>query len=95
MSPAFQIMPVRTGLSEKVYKQFEKEAGCEGKGLACLRPADTEKLMEANDYIGANAARGTFAVGPSADGKISRQLPQVELKNGNISRATICTVNLN
>jgi carboxylesterase type B len=52
-SPGFDNMPDRNGHFEKNrYRIFERLAGCENKGLACLRALDWRALKAAQDrYI--------------------------------------------
>ncbi|PKS11434.1 hypothetical protein jhhlp_003197 [Lomentospora prolificans] len=83
LSPAFQPMWDRAGRSEEVFQQFERLAGCEGQGLACLRKADASKLITANHDLMLDQVLGTFAVGPTPDGSFIRQLPVLELATGN------------
>lgn len=62
LSPAFEPRwdPVQ---AENQFKQFEKLAGCEGKGLPCLRAAPEATLQEASNAITSTAQYGTFGFG--------------------------------
>ena len=82
-SPAFQYAFDRKGLLEDTFQNFTAIAGCAGQGLACLRAASAETLEKANTALNTGGPPGTFAVGPSADGSFSRQLPVLELASGN------------
>lgn len=84
LSPAYQPMWDRAGTVEDTFKRFEKMAGCEGKGLQCLRRADYKVLSAANEELMATQLpRGSFAVGPTTDGDFIRQLPVLELSTDN------------
>lgn len=82
LSPAFQPMWDRAGGLEDTFKLFERLAGCENKGLDCLRKADATRLMTANKELMLSQVPGTFAVGPAPDGSFIRQLPVLELASG-------------
>ncbi|KAL1900444.1 hypothetical protein Cpir12675_000911 [Ceratocystis pirilliformis] len=82
MSPAFQPMWDRHGSMEDIYKKFERLAGCEGQGLACLRRRSSQDLIEANTELLQTHHPGSFALGPSPDGSYIRQLPALEIALG-------------
>ena len=82
-SPAFAYSYDRKGLLEDTFQNFTALAGCAGQGLACLRAASPETLDKANTALNKGGPPGTFAVGPSADGSFSRQLPVLEFASGN------------
>ncbi|PGH18731.1 hypothetical protein AJ80_04385 [Polytolypa hystricis UAMH7299] len=82
MSPAFQVLPDRRGTLEDTFQNFAKDAGCAGGDIACLRRADTKKLQDANRIL-VNAVEGGSNVGPAPDGKLIRQLANVEYASGN------------
>ncbi|KAF1808072.1 alpha/beta-hydrolase [Eremomyces bilateralis CBS 781.70] len=82
-SPAFQTLHDRQGQIETTYKAFEEAAGCAGRGLTCLRNANTSTINSAQSIVMQNAVEGTFGFGPVADGKFVRQLPALELASGN------------
>lgn len=82
-SPAYLIMFDRDGYLEDTFKSFASLAGCDGKGLDCLRTADVATLQKANTNLALNALDGTFPVGVSADGTWVRQLASLELASGN------------
>jgi carboxylesterase type B len=86
LSPAFQPMGDRrpNGQLEQTFKKFESYAGCAGKGIACLQAAPKTAIDKANQRIQDEAPRGSFAVGVSADGTLSRQLGGVELLARNV-----------
>lgn len=67
---------------EDTFRQFEKLAGCEGRGVACLRLASGEALEEANLKVNEMAPEGIFKFGPTADGGFVRQLAVVEFAQG-------------
>ena len=81
-SPAFAIGYDRRGLMEDVFQNFTALAGCAGKGLACLRKADAATLQNANTELNKEGPEGTFAVGPSTDGHMIRQLAVLEYESG-------------
>lgn len=84
ISPAYQPLGDRriAGTQEKTFKKFEDYAGCAGKGYACLKTASSAAIEAANQKIQDEAPRGTFAVGPAADGSYSRQFAPAEYKKG-------------
>ena len=82
-SPAFQFKFDRKGGLEQVFQNFTALTGCAGQGLACLRAASAETLQTANVALNEQGPAGTFAVGPSADGSLIRQLAVLELASGN------------
>jgi carboxylesterase type B len=47
---------------DEQYKQFEKGAGCEGKGLACLRTATLDAIKEGSTAA-TKISPGTFMLG--------------------------------
>ncbi|KAK3316262.1 Alpha/Beta hydrolase protein [Apodospora peruviana] len=81
-SPAFQMMWDRSGGVQGTFEDFATFAGCQGKGLACLRSASGETLLAANKALHAKQTPGTFAVGPTPDGSFIRQLPLLEYAAG-------------
>ena len=82
-SPAFQLMFDRKGKLEQTFQNFTTLAGCAGQGLACLRAASADTLHDANTKLHEQGPEGTFPVGPSADGKLIRQLAVLEYASGN------------
>ncbi|KAL8645980.1 MAG: hypothetical protein Q9226_007059 [Calogaya cf. arnoldii] len=82
-SPAFQPKFDRKGDLEATFQNFTALAGCAGEGLVCLRAASAAALDNANVKLNEGGLPGTFAVGPSADGSWIRQLPSLELAQGN------------
>jgi len=62
-SPAFQALYDRAGAVETTFQNFSAQAGCGGRGLACLRQANIEDLSNANAAIIADAPPGTFGFG--------------------------------
>ena len=81
-SPAFALMLDRKGALENVFQNFTELAGCSGQGVACLRAASAETLQIANTKLNEQGAAGSFAVGPSADGNLIRQLAVLEFASG-------------
>ena len=81
-SPAFAFMWDRRGHLEDAFQNFTALAGCTGQGVACLRAASAETLNAANIALNLAAPAGTFAVGPSADGSLVRQLAVLEYASG-------------
>lgn len=77
-SPAFQLLFDRKGSLEQTFQNFTQLAGCAGQGVACLRAASAETLQNANTKLNEEGPSGSFAVGPSADGNLIRQLPSLE-----------------
>ncbi|KAK3998343.1 putative esterase and lipase [Cladorrhinum sp. PSN332] len=86
-SPAYQQMWDRAGAIEETFQNFAALAGCKGKGLSCLRTADSAALIKANNALNANSIPGTFAVGPAPDGNFIRQMPVLELALGKFWKA--------
>ena len=82
-SPAFALMFDRKGSLEDTFQKFTSLAGCAGQGVACLRAASAEALQKANTALNEEGPAGSFAVGPSADGTLIRQLAVLELASGN------------
>ncbi|KAL8746200.1 MAG: hypothetical protein Q9190_001754 [Brigantiaea leucoxantha] len=85
-SPAFQFAFDRKGTLEQTFQNFTALAGCAGQGVACLRAADAATLDKANTALNIAGAPGTFAVGPSADGSLIRQLPSLEFASGSYTK---------
>ena len=81
-SPAYSNIQDRCGSLEQSYKGFETQAGCAGKGLACLRAADPAVLKKANDASNSGLRPGVFGFGPAPDGKLIRKLAQLEFAEG-------------
>ena len=75
LSPGLPLSFDRKGNLEQAFQNFATQAGCAGKGLACLRNASAEALAAAN-----NASN--YALFPSADGKYVRQVAILELASG-------------
>lgn len=73
----------RKGSIEQVYQNFSTLAGCSGGDIACLRGKDTDTLLKANQKLNDDGPSGGFVVGPSTDGSLIRQAPQLELVSGN------------
>ena len=82
-SPAFELLLDRKGKLEQTFQNFTALAGCAGQGLACLRAASAKALQNANTKLNEEGPQGTIAVGPSADGKLIRQLAVLEYASGN------------
>ncbi|KAI2617823.1 alpha/beta-hydrolase [Hypoxylon sp. NC1633] len=83
LSPAFEYMWDRAGTVQKTFETFAGLAGCAGQGVPCLRRADASALAQANAALMKQQYSGTFAVGPTPDGSLIRQLPVLELSTGN------------
>lgn len=82
-SPAFQMMWDRAGTVQAVFDDFAAQAGCPGsQDLACLRAASPAALVRANAALNGNVPPGSFAVGPTPDGSLVRQIPALELATG-------------
>ena len=81
-SPAYASLFDRKGTLEQVYQNFTELAGCSGQGVACLRAASAQTLNTANTALNEQGPEGTFAVGPSADGNLIRQLAVLEFASG-------------
>jgi len=62
-SPAFQALYDRSGVLETTFQNFSAQAGCGGRGLACLRQANVNDLSKASAAIIAGAPPGTFGFG--------------------------------
>ncbi|KAL8763143.1 MAG: hypothetical protein Q9184_000988 [Pyrenodesmia sp. 2 TL-2023] len=85
-SPAFSLLFDRKGTLEQTFEKFASLAGCSGQGVACLRAASAETLDKANTALNTQVTDGTFAVGPSADGNLIRQLATLEFASGHYTR---------
>ncbi|KAL8836944.1 MAG: hypothetical protein Q9170_002705 [Blastenia crenularia] len=85
-SPAFQIMFDRKGMLENTFDRFAELAGCAGQRVDCLRSASAETLDKANTALSTGGSSGTFAVGPSVDGKMVRQLAALEFATGHYTK---------
>lgn len=81
-SPAFEPQYSPTKLLAQ-YSQFESVAGCAGKGLSCLRTKTTAELQTANLAVVGSVQYGTFGFGPAVDNSYIRDLPGIEMANGN------------
>lgn len=81
-SPAFSLMFDRKGSLENIFQNFTTLAGCTGQGIACLRAASTDTLNKANTALNTAGPPGSFAVGPSVDGNLIRQLASLEFESG-------------
>ena len=84
LSPAFALKFDRKGSLEQTFQNFTELAGCAGQGVACLRAASAEVLDSANTKLNIAGPPGVFAVGPSTDGKLIRQLAGLEFASGKI-----------
>ncbi|KAL9594897.1 MAG: hypothetical protein Q9219_006774 [cf. Caloplaca sp. 3 TL-2023] len=85
-SPAFAIKFDRKGMLEQTFDNFTALAGCAGQGVDCLRAASAETLNRANTALNTQGTPGTFAVGPSTDGNLIRQLAPLEFATGHYTR---------
>lgn len=83
LSPAYEYIWDRAGTVEGTFQKFAAMAGCKGQGLACLRATSSDILVKANKALMDQQTPGTFAVGPTPDGSLIRQLPVLELSQGN------------
>jgi carboxylesterase type B len=81
-SPGYMNLQDRHGQIEANYKKFESFAGCEGKGLACLRELNPTSLKIASDKAQALAQPGSFTFGPTPDGKYIVNTPTLEFTAG-------------
>ena len=90
-SPAFALAFDRKGALESTFQNFTSLAGCAGQGVACLRAASADTLNKANTALNLAGPAGTFAVGPSTDGSMIRQLASVEFKSGMLSPFSLST----
>jgi carboxylesterase type B len=57
-SAAYDPQPDRKGMLEKQFQEFATLAGCEGKGLACLRAADIKTIKTAQEKYVASMPAG-------------------------------------
>lgn len=95
-SPAYQWMWDRAGRVEQTFQTFVGLAGCSSSSississnasvLACLRAADSATLAQANTALMGTVPDGSFAVGPTVDGMLVRQLPVLELATGHYAQ---------
>ncbi len=81
-SPGYQNYWDRPGQLEQDFKRFERLAGCEGKGVPCLRGLSEKDLKAASDKASTGLRPGTFAFGPAPDGSLIRNAPTLELASG-------------
>lgn len=79
----------RTGHLEKQFQDFASLAGCKGQGITCLRSKDTKTLKKASDQIVVSSPTGQYGWGPAVDGIFSRQLPGLELTQGQFFEASV------
>jgi carboxylesterase type B len=80
-SPGFPDKIDRNGSIERDYQKFEKAAGCEGQGLACLRNTDASIINQANDLLINNPVT-PVVFSPAPDGNYFRQHPTIEYTLG-------------
>lgn len=80
-SPAFEPQSAKKVLDQ--YTKFEKDSGCAGLGLACLRTKTTAALQNANLAIVADSQYGTFGFGPTIDNTYIYDYPGIEMASGN------------
>ncbi|CAK7219221.1 hypothetical protein SBRCBS47491_003772, partial [Sporothrix bragantina] len=92
-SPAYQWMWDRAGSVEDTFQAFASLAHCNNSTTAggsttldCLRNADADTLQAANTAVMNTVPAGSFAVGPTVDGSLIRQLPVLELTSGNYAK---------
>lgn len=62
-SPAFMPMIDRNGMLEDVFQNFTSLAGCQNKGISCLRNTSIEVLVAANADLINNQPKGGFSLG--------------------------------
>lgn len=86
-SPAYEYLWDRKGKLEDTFIEFAGYAGCNiTPTVDCLRAASEADLVAANNALNLAVTDGAFAVGPSADGGLVRQLAPLELASGNFYR---------
>ncbi|CAK7222974.1 hypothetical protein SCUCBS95973_005017 [Sporothrix curviconia] len=89
-SPAYQWMWDRAGKVEGTFQAFASLANCDNTTttttLDCLRNADAATLQAANTAVMSTVPAVSFAVGPTVDGSLIRQLPVLELASGNFAK---------
>ena len=83
LSPAFQPIWDRAGNVQSTFETFASLAGCDKPTVECLRGLDAAALIKANEDLILQQVPGTFAVGPTPDGNLIRQIPVLELASGN------------
>ena len=87
-SPAFQwawdYCP--NGKLDTTFKKFSDLAGCGSRyDIGCLRQADSEKLIHANQILFNSAQEeGFFPVGPALDGNWVKSLPTIAFSQGTV-----------
>jgi carboxylesterase type B len=84
-SPGYTNYQDRAGDLERSYKNFEEAAGCQGKGITCLRALSEEALKAASDKANSGLRPGTFAFGPAPDGSLIRKTPAQEFQAGTLN----------
>jgi len=62
-SPFLEPRYNRTGYLEEQFKTFEKGAGCEGKGIACLRTVNMDDISKGAVAVFNWSPKGTFGFG--------------------------------
>lgn len=98
LSPAFIPLYDRRGDLDQLFQNFSKEAtrdikedGCKGLSqIECLRTLDEKVIVAANNKTVSERQKGSFILGPSAEGNLVRQLPALEFASGTISKDIIC-----
>ena len=81
-SPGYTNLMDRAGQLENNYKRFEGFAGCQGKGLACLRAMNGSALQDASTSANGGQRQGSFAFNPAPDGKFIVNTPTLEFAAG-------------
>jgi len=82
-SPAYEPQ-YDPGRLENDYIDLANATGCSvGSGLDCLRSKTTAELDAANRKVVSTQPYGTFGFGPAVDNTYIRDLPGMELANGN------------
>ena len=84
LSPTYTPMWDRQGDVEDRFRKFAKFAGCEGKGLECLRSKHSDALQRANQEVALAESVLRYPFGPVPDGKYIRNLPMLEWAQGNV-----------
>ena len=81
-SPGYTNFQDRAGQLEQNFKRLEDFAGCKDKGIACLRAVNETTLKTASDKANSGQRQGSFAFGPSPDGKLIVNTPTLEFAAG-------------
>jgi carboxylesterase type B len=81
-SAGYATIQDRAGDVESKFKKIEKFAGCEGKGLACLRALNETALRKVAEFANSGQPQGSSGWDPVVDGKFVLNTPVLEIQKG-------------